>query len=336
MGHHTTLPFMTRPQRQDVLHSFLQRRVRNSLDLQYAIRASEAMSAGEMNSLRQLAIDVRHFWGDLGASDDEIDHEGLIDFAFDTLQVGFPLTRRHGRLFHREMGAIIIKGLSAVRAEFATALSLFEIPAARFYRVCDLTSGDDILKVIDQVMTGLRDSKNYGRRDDVPAEHFTVHLHEPIHLHPGFRYGTRSDGDKTVFGFEIDLAADIDLLDWKRQIDELQYQYALYRAPLSGEDPIAGELIQDFLEREQEGEHSEFDVPRLDSFLGVLTGLHCWDLYKRGGVKREAAIVDVAKRVGKGEDNVKKNYDDASKRINSMIAKFAKTPADLSAVAANA
>lgn len=315
---------MTKPQHQDGLYEFLQSRVRNTLDLQYAIRASETLSPTQMGSLNGLQSDVRLFWKELGASDEEIDHEALVDFAFDTLQVGFPLARRHDRLFHPEMLEIISRGLASVRGEFAASLPLFEIPAARFFRVCDLLSGGAISIAIDQVMSGRKTARNYGPADEVDAEHFTLRLREPIFLHPAFRYGTRDEDGRTVFGFEIDLGAEIDLLDWERQIDEFQYQYASYRAAFrkGRPDPTARELINGYLKRQHRGKHSGFEVTRVDSLIGVLAGLLCWDLYKKGGLKRHEAITQVASAVSRGEDNVKKNYDDATKRIALFVAKF--------------
>lgn len=129
---------------------------------------------------------------------------------------------------------------------------------------------------------GLKAARQYSKKDDVPLTEFRIKMREPIHLHPAFRYGMREWGAMPVFAFEVDLAGEFDLFAWRRQINEFQYYYALHRGWVTGShDETERNLIQAFLEEEHKGSQSEFDVPGLDSFLPLLTGIYCWDRYKR-------------------------------------------------------
>ena len=133
-------------------------------------------------------------------------------------------------------------------------------------------------------------------------------------------------GDSFVaFAFEVDLCGEFDMPAWRRQLNEFQYQYALYRA-LSTEshDANTRALIQDFLEREQAGEQSQFDVPGLDSLMPLLTGLYCWDRYKRDGCTLTSTFDQAIGLYPVGVANMKLNYRKAAKRIEEMAARFRK------------
>lgn len=324
LGHPSTTPnAMTSPLRKDALYAYIKRNVRNALDLEYAIRASESVSRTEMSDLKQLQFAIEAFWIRCGASEQETKQEKLTDLAWDTLQVGFPLSRRHSRSFHPELLEVINLGLSSVRQEFATEMKLLTIPAANYYRVCDLLAGNNIPEVISKVKLGLRQSIKYSKEDEIPLKEFSVALRKPIHLHPSFRYGLREENGITTFCFEVDLAGGFDLFQWKRQLNEFQYQYATYRASVFGmHNSITTSLTQDFLEGEHNGTQSEFEIPGLDSFTPSLIGLHCWDLRKREGKSLTKAIAETMKLYELSDETMRRNYRIADRRIKDMAARF--------------
>jgi hypothetical protein len=316
---------MANPKLENVLYSLIQSRVRNALDLEYAIRASELISHDQMRNLKQLEGEIVDFWTKLGASEEEVRQENLLDFAWDTLQVGFTLTRRHGRIFHPDLLQVLNVGLPLIREEFSSKLHLLDIPAARFYRVCDLLSCSDIPQVISAVRDGLKASNKYTKKDEVPLSEFGVKMREPIHLHPSFRYGIREEGGKTVFGFEVDLAGKFDIFEWRQQLNEFQYQYSLYRGTIAGRhDPITLSLIREMLRGEIDGSQSSADVPGLDSFMPALTGLYCWDRYKRDGRTLVSAFDEAIDFYAVSTDAMRRNYRIAANRIKSLAARFEK------------
>lgn len=324
---------MAKPLQQDVLSAFVKRGVRNALELEYAIRASELISPDQMQGLRALDAGITRFWTGLGATPEEIDDSRLRDFAWDTLQIGFLMTRRHTTGVDPEIVEIANEGLSRVRAEFASDLHLLTLPAARYFRVCDLLAGNNIPRLIGQVNDCLAEAAKYKRDSDVPLSEFRIQVREPIHLHPHFacREACKSGGG-TVFSFEIDLAGEFSLFEWKRQLNEFKYQYALFRASHCGaHDGTTRALIQDFLEQEQEGSQSEFDVPRLDSFLPLLTGIYCWDRYKRDGLTQVDSFEEAKAFYPSAglnpitHDNLRSNYRKASERIRAMAGRFLQT-----------
>lgn len=324
LGHPKATPnTMTSPQREDALYSYIKRNVRNALDLEYAIRASELISKAEMLDLKRLQIAIEAFWIKCGASEQEIRQEGLTDFAWDTLQVGFPLSRRHGRIFNPELLDVINLGLSSVRKEFAAELKLLTLPAANFYRICDLLAGNNINEAISMVREGLSRAGKYTKKDEIPLKEFRIAMREPIHLDPSFKYRLLSEGTKTMFVCQIDLSGEFDLFQWKRQLNEFQYQYASYRASvISMHDSVTHILTQDFLEGEQKGSQSEFTIPGQDSFTPLLTGLYCWDLRRRQGQSLTNALNETSCLYSLSVDSANRSYSIAEKRINDMAARF--------------
>lgn len=316
---------VAKPKREDPLYLLIKRSVRNALDLEYAIRASELVSGDQMTQLRQLEGKLTQHLINLGASREEVEKECLLDFAWDALQVGYFMTRRHTRVFRHDIVQVLNKSASLVREEFSGDLFLLDIPAASYYRICDLLAGNNIPRLIERVKEGMKASSRLSKEDNVPLSEFVTNVREPIHLHPSFRYGMRQGDSFVAFAFEVDLCGEFDMPAWRRQLNEFQYQYALYRA-LSTEshDANTRALIQDFLEREQAGEQSQFDVPGLDSLMPLLTGLYCWDRYKRDGCTLTSTFDQAIGLYPVGVANMKLNYRKAAKRIEEMAARFRK------------
>lgn len=249
-----------------------------------------------------------------------------MDFAWDTLQLGYQLTRQHGRLYHPELHKIVMRGIATFPEQFSDRVHLLAIPAARFFRVCDLLSGCDIPTVVRQVNAALQYSKGLKQGDGVPLGKFVISVREPIHLHPAFRLRMRGEGRGLTLGFEVDAHGQFDLFDWQRQLKEFQYQYALYRTRNPG-DWIGRGLLQAFLQVEHDGGLSEEGDLRLDSFLPRLTGLHAWDLHKKQGKTQEEAFIEASKLypdggANGGLDNARVNYRKAARRIEGEVVRI--------------
>ena len=314
---------MAKPKREDVLYLFIKRSVRNALDLEYAIRASELVSGDQMTQLKQLEAKLTQHLVNLGVSRDEVVQECLLDFVWDVLQVGYYMTRRHTRVFRHDIVQVLNKSASLVREEFSGDLFLLDIPAASYYRICDLLAGNNIPRLIERVRKGMKASSRLSKEDNVPIGEFPINVREPIHLHPSFRYGMRQGDSFTAFAFEVDLGGEFDVPTWRRQFNEFQYQYALHRGLSTGShDANTRALILDFLKREQAGEQSQFDVPGLDSLMPLLTGLYCWDRYKRDGCTLRSTFDEAIGLYPVGVGNMKLNYRKATKRIEEMAARF--------------
>jgi hypothetical protein len=317
---------MSKPKHQDPLYSYIKRNIENSLDLEYAIRASESINPQPMKELKELELAIVKFWLKRGATESEARGE-ILDMAWDTLQVGVPLSRRHNRTYEPEFLSLINHGLLSIREDFTDKLDLLAIPAARFYRVCDLLSGTNIPQAIAGAKSSLASARKYLKNDEIPLSGFNIHMREPIRLHPAFRFGTREDLAASVAGFEVDLTGDLDLSEWRRQVNEFQYRYAVFRAEVNGRhDAVSRELIQDFLLREHMGSQAMFEVSGIDGFLPALTGLYCWDRYKRDNLTLTDSIYEAINLHPSGYEAMRTNYRNASDRIKKMAARFEKPP----------
>lgn len=307
-----------------------------ALPLEYAIRATKKANPNEFQRLLEINKEVRQYWIDLGATGTEIDTESLVDFAWDTIQVGFPLTRRHGRVYDNcEFLDMIHRGLSNIRNAFVADFGLLNIPATRYFRVCDLLSGNDVLNVFGLVAQCLHDAKSYNASDEIELQKFVRGIREPIHLHPGMQYvtGEYRVGERSVEGFGLLLNTEsaFSMADIKRQIREFLYQYAVRRQSLRSAqvcDQTSEALINEFLKDELHLRDHERKVTRMDGFMSVLSGLYCWDLVHQfvgnettsgvdTAIKRTLSIYPKSIRAV-GHDAIKKNYYEAKRMIDEL------------------
>jgi len=326
---------MTERKIDNSLYTHLRSVISRAMPLEYGIRAVRLSNPLVLQKLRAVNGRIRQYWIGLGASDDEIDKEDLMDFAWDTLQVGFPLTRRHGRMYgNREFLDLIHEGLAGVRNEFAADVAELAIAATRYFRICDLLSENDILQMLSSVARCLQDAQAYEVHDEIELAKFVRKVREPIHLHPALRYAAdgHEENGRTVesFGFLLDTEMEFSIVELKRQIGEFLYQYAVRRQslrPAFSPDPTADALIGEFLREDMRVPDGEKPVTRLDGFISILSGLYCWDRYhwyrQHEKSAMERAIADTQAIYPKqvrsvGYDTIRKNYNTARVAINSV------------------
>ncbi|MDD2976608.1 hypothetical protein [Aquabacterium sp.] len=328
---------MTKPKLNNLLYLHLASNVTQALPLEYAIRAARMDNPLELAQLADLHVRIRQYWQDLGATDVEIDVQDLMDYAWDTIQVGFPMSRRHGRVYtNRNLFKLINLGLANVRAQFEQEVDALRIPATRYFRICDLLQGNDIDRMMVSVAQCLRDAKSVeSRGDEVELNKFVLNIRMPIHLHPGMHYVARDKHDGAAsaesFGILLDTDANFSMPDLVRQIREFLYQYAVRREslrPTLDHDPITDELIHAFLRDALLGKIPQQKAARLDGLIGPLAGLRCWDLARLNEEKGTSdavltAQLDVLKdypelMVPVGEETMRKNYRLATKAIREV------------------
>ncbi|WP_153488693.1 hypothetical protein [Burkholderia cepacia] len=314
------------------------------LPLEYAIRAAHQTYPEQMLALSTIDEQIRKFWVELGASEAEIDAELLMDFAWDTIQIGIPLSRRHGRDYSDDKFLDRMNhGLVSIRKQFRADVAQLSFPATQYFRICDLLNGNDVLTLLHGVAQGLEDADGYLATDEVDLKKFIRGIREPIHLHPGMQYVAtrRNEGEKNIerFGIVLDTWIDFSMPELERQIREFLYQFAIRREllrPTFTQDRLSKDLIGEFLKDELLGRINKHSVQRHDGFTSLLSGLYCWDLAQKYRKERkkaalESAIVDtlasypeMAPKVG--EDTIKKNYNTARLAINNVT--FGVAPAN--------
>lgn len=328
---------MTERKLDNTLFVHLRSVVNQALPLEYALRAAMLANPTELDQLSAIGRKIRQYWADLGASAAQIDAEDLMDFAWDTVQVGFPLTHRHGRCCgDQSLLEIIDRGLAGVREKFGSEVDALRIPATGYFRIVDLLNGNDILKLLNAVARCLGDAKAYEAEDTIELKRFVLGIRQPVHLHPGMEYvaKTRPEGAHKVerFGIVLDTKMELALPDLMRQMREFLYQFAVRREsmrPAFVEDRTSHDLIEAFLRDEMFGRIDKHAVTRLDGFVGPLTGLYCWDLVQRYRQEKRKSAVDEAiagtleiypKGVREvGEDAIRKNYNTARVTINNVF-----------------
>ncbi len=327
---------MTERKLDNTLYMQLMSVVNQALPLEYAIRAARQANPCELSQLSGISQRIKQYWIALGASEQEIESESLVDFSWDVIQVGFPLTRRHGRRYpDREFLDLIHRGLAGVRDMFGVEVARLSIPATGYFRICDLLHGNDVLGLLNVVARCLRDAKNYELADEIELSKFVLGVREPIHLRPGRDYVVcqRKEGERTVerFGIVLDTEMEFSMPDLKRQIREFLYQFAVRRESLRRShivDCTSHELIDEFLRDELFGRIDKFKVKRLDGFISPLSGLYCWDLvqrYRKEGIKAavDEAVCDTLAIYPKsvrnvGDDAIRKNYNTVRTAINKV------------------
>lgn len=316
---------MTKPKLNNSLYDHLLSAVNQALPLEYAIRAAEQDNPVEMAKLKEINHLIRELWHSLGLTDDEIEWEKLLDLTWDTIQVGFPMTRRHDRVYlERNHLRLIEHGISLAQSNFSEDIESLKIPASQYFRICDLISGNNILGMMRTVANCLANSrvvernidllrkmtlmadnkvppeleniKNSGSElDHVAIEKYLLGIRTPIHIHPAMSYVAkyRHKGNAQIeqFGFVLDTDTDISMPEIHKQIREFLYQFAIRKMAFTGNNAIndtSKEIIQAFLMDELLGKISPNKISRMDGLIGPLAGLYCWDLarhYERGQCK---------------------------------------------------
>ena len=329
---------MTKRKLNNSLFIHLKSSINQAIPLEYAIRAAKKTNPNEFEKLSKIDRKIRQYWIALGATDAEIDAESLMDFAWDTIQVGFTMTRTHGRLYDPEFHNLIHRGLTHFREAFDTEGCLLNVPAFRYFRICDLLNGNDVSRMVSAYAQCLQDAKDYEAADDIELKKFVLGIREPIHLHPGLQYvaGEFKKGERPVQGFGLLLNTEIEfsMTDLKQQIREFLYQFAALRQSLRPPctvDHISSELINEFLRDELLGHADSHNVTRLDGFISILSGLYCWDLVQQYQTEKKKSAIDEAiantlkiypKNIREVEyEAIRKNYYTARTAISNL--KFA-------------
>lgn len=333
---------MTRRKIDNALYGHLLKALNSALPLEYAIRAAHKTSSKELAQLSEMEKEIGQYWIALGADEVLIEEECLVDFAWDVIQVGLPLTRRHGRLYPRETIELINRGLARVGDVFGKEVGRLSIPATKFFRICDLLHGNDVRRLLDAVALALSEAKIYEAHNSIEFSKFVKGIREPIPLHPGLDYVAteRYEGERAIerFGIVLDTEMEFSMSDLKRQIREFLYQFSVKRKRRWSEafvDRTSQELSNEFLWDEWLGKTDKRKVNRLDGFIGPLSGLYCWDLVKKGRDEGKKSCVDDAiqetlaiypAKVRKvGEDAIRKNYNSTRVAIDKVSFSTATT-----------
>lgn len=316
---------MVQPLINNTLYTYLRGAISNALPLEYSIRASESLSPDSTDRLREINSKIKLLWNQIGASDEEIAYERLLDYAWDLLQVGFPLLRRHDREIHPSMVQLIEKGLDDIPRRFQREVDDVVLPAGRFFRICDLLNGADIAVLLNEVDRCLKHAQKFGASDEIELRDFRgIHIRQPVYIWPQMTYvQSRHDKGLEDFGLLIDLRAEFSAEEFNRMIQEFIYQYAVYRAMVkSGHDELSNTLIQGFLENNLRGECTENRVERMNSFSSVLSGLYCWDKHKRQGMKIGMAVEETIEVCPRSEVAIRKNFKIADAEIEKARERF--------------
>lgn len=327
---------LTRPKLQNSVYLHLKSAINGALPLEYAIRFVRLSNAGIEEKWSGLAQEIRAYWLGFGITEAEIDGEDLMDFAWDTIQVGYPLSRIHGRFYpNQEFLNSVNEGLAGVRSLFEEKLDPLRIPITRYFRICDLLRGNDIPRLLNASAENIQRAQKYTAKESILLSEFIKKVREPIALHAGFQfvsqYVERSGRVTENFGFTLDTEIDISIPELKRLVREFLYQYAVRRMnfnPTPELLQLSQDLINDFLLEDLHGKEMDHNAPRLNSFVTKLSGIHCWDrfhFHKTQGTRSalDLAIADTLaiypkQAIAVGEDAIRKNYNEARKKIQGL------------------
>lgn len=321
------------------LYQHLKSGLNKALPLEYAIRATKVMVPAEFRELISLDEEIRSLWIDKGVSNEEIDSENLMDHSWDLLQLGQALSRTHGRIYkHQAFLELIHRTLDEIVEKYSDKVSEIKIPTADRFRYCDLINGNDIEKVLDAVINCIKHAQGYTNEDEIPIEKFVRFIRQPIQLYPGSRYALIRDekllGGAQAFALCLDFTAEYD--DIKMAVDEYLYQYAKLRENhlenISRNDTTT-RLIDDFLTIEYSDKSTKKEIKRFDGFLSIVTGILCWDTYrklKNSGAESaslEAAICTTLNSSNPAissydDETIKKNYKKINKKISSIVESY--------------
>lgn len=326
---------MSKPKKDNVLYRHLKKSINNALPLEYAIRAVSQVAPEKMAQLREINEELTAEWLERGVTEDELHAEELLDFSWDILQVGFPLSRFHGRvLIDEDFAELIRSTLNQIAEKYVHQVRKLEVPLGNRFRYCDLLNGNPIDQLLEAITKCLDATQRYKTDDSVPLKEFVLCIREPILLYPGASFGFTNGDNPGLSAFALSLRFDMEYEDIKLAVEEFLYQYAKYRESREGQISVSvttRKLINDFLRKDILEKLRKGDIARHDGFISVLSGLYCWDRYMLYKVNKqmgamETAVkdtVEILNRLGLSKDNydeaVKKNYKTVKRKIERLI-----------------
>ena len=322
---------MTKPKVENDLYDYIQGVISNVLPLEYAIRAAESINPEGMLELKRINSQIRSCLNGENFSDEFIDREKLMDFAWDELQVGFRMTRRDTWIYPNDVRERIDEGIASVKDAVKLDLDELNNPATRFFRICDLLNGNDVRTLLDNTAKCIQHSMKYEKRQSILISKFPRGIREPIYLHPSVRFTNyQEETGRYNFGMLLDLEGDISAEDLMRQVHEFLYQYACLRngypfVPDGGK--LSDKLIHSFLIKDFYAKDSDDKIKRLDGFASTLSGLYCWDCRHRNSMLLKDAIEETLENYpleffAVEFETIKKNYTLTNSKIEDYKKKF--------------
>ena len=331
---------MTKRKLDNSLYVHLKSTISQAISLEYAIRSAQQTHNDELQQLTVIDEKIRQFWIDRGSNEAQISRHWLMDIAWDLIQVGTTLTRRHLTPLTPQVLSIVNQASETLPEIFRPEVAPLLIPATRYFRIADLLRGNDILGMLNTVVRVLMSARSYIASDEIELNKFALGIREPIHLHPAMSYGFSNhviDGHITErFGILFDMEMEISVADIHRLFCEFLYQYAVRRKPylLGRIDSTRDQLLRDFLKDDMEGNTGIKHIARLDGFASILSGLYCWDQVRLNQLRKIRSPVATAFNqteliYPKGQgvkpvspEAIHKNYYTARKAIQDMGTLF--------------
>lgn len=317
---------MAKKQIENLQYDYLLGKIRNALPLEYAIRAAETDYPDEIARLKEIDKKIRAYLIELGATEQEVDRENLSDFIWDMLQVCQPRVRMDGRTLHPELNKVVMRCIDGVINRIPLNKADLECPALKFFRVCDLLAEFDLLSLIRVVKECLAEARKISSETLTSLERLVPLniIRRPVELHPGVDMGIYRNDSSTKVWIEIEATAEFELRDIDRQMDEFLYQLALQLQFLAGRerDELSMQLFERLLQKEVFGSWRADWVDRVTAITAALTGLHCWDLHKRKGMRLDDAIQAAMHIHPVSFDAARRNYKQANIKISKYRKKF--------------
>lgn len=295
------------------------------LPLEYTIRAFRSEFSQQFLELKSINDEIYQFWIRQGFSDEQIKHELLMDYAWDSIQFRWPMVRNHGRVFlSSEVPEKIRVSLIKIEKEFSHKVINGNYPFVDRFRIVDLMNGNDIGYLLSKIISIRKAMVGYAKKDDIPMREFAFKIRYPILFYPNSFYMTGKSNKGDFIGICLDMRMSYD--DVKGSINEFIYQYAKMRDQYNNNDTSASKLINDFLSDNMfNAPKEDSEVIRIDSLLTGVSGLLCFDeaeKIKIGGSRsyRKDAVNVVINYYPELEREqrialIEKNYKDIQKKI---------------------
>lgn len=295
------------------------------LPLEYTIRAFRTGFPQQFLELKSINDEIYKFWIRQGFSDEQIKHESLIDYAWDSIQFRWPMVRSHGRVFlSSEVPTKIKVSLMKIEEEFSHKVINSNYPFVDRFRIADLMNGNDVNYLLSKIISIRKAMVSYDKKDDIPISQFAFKIRYPILLYPNSFYMTGNTNKGGFIGICLDMKMSYD--DVQGSINEFIYQYAKMREQYNTNDASASKLINDFLNDNMfNAPREDAEVVRIDSLLTGVSGLLCFDEAEKikigGGRSYRKDAVDLVVNYYPEQEReqritlIEKNYKDVQKKI---------------------
>lgn len=254
-----------------------------AIPLELMIRAARLACPQKLEELRGIDAAMRNAWQARGFTAEEVEHNGLADRCWDSMQLGWSERRSLFERWPLDVIEMIEDGTEPICQLYRDRVKLEDYPFARRHRYADLLRGINVGRVLREYLKKENELLQAPDADGVPFSKFIHSFRAPVPVVPGARQQIRcSDGSEPSEYLGLMLRYDMPLKDVRAALRDFEYHYAAFRL---GEHNLSDDTAHRLLDRWGSPSMPSKDelINQFNQVRPTLAGLHLYDRFVAHG-----------------------------------------------------